>query len=97
MQIKSPLSAGRREQIEPKSSSNPVVNVFRKFTGFGSKKANVEESKSSLVDDHTQDNNNGTDNRIPDNYQGDFAAESEESDNPFGSDTFKSQMKKPGV
>ena len=53
MQIKSPLSGSKQERDEPKSSSNPVVNVFRKFTGFGSKKAVVEESKSSLVDDPT--------------------------------------------
>ena len=93
MQIKSPLSASKQERDEPKSSSNPVVNVFRKFTGFGSKKAMVEESKSSLIDDPTQDK---TDNRIPDNYQGDFAAESEGSDDPFDQERFKDK-KKPGV
>lgn len=93
MQIKSPLSGSKQERDEPKSSSNPVVNVFRKFTGFGSKKAVVEESKSSLVDDPTQDR---TDNRIPDNYQGDFAAESEGSDDPFDQRRFKDK-KKPGV
>ena len=98
MQIKSPLSASKQEQLEPKSSSNPVVNVFRKLTGFGSKKADVEEAnKSSLVDDHTQDINNKTDNRIPDNYQGDFAAESEESDHPFGAESTKNPMKKGGI